>query len=262
MKSWHQRFWENVGEGSKRLAPGCWIWMFGIRKDGYGRCSPGPGGGSRLAHVRAWEQIKGPVPKGLVLDHLCRRRNCVNPSHLEPVTNEENVRRGMFPSSVNARKTHCKRGHLLAGDNVMLRPGKSDRRCRACAREFFKQRDLRPERQAYNKQYRETHKAECHARNQAYYKKNREKILSDKKSEQAKQKRRAREEQNREKTNAQKRALYKKKAESERARNKAWREANPEKYLAIRRAWAEKQRIKKENEKKGHEEKNASQVEI
>lgn len=48
-----------------------------------------------LVHRFAYEQVKGPIPEGLFIDHLCRNRGCVNPNHLEPVTNRENVMRGL-----------------------------------------------------------------------------------------------------------------------------------------------------------------------
>jgi hypothetical protein len=60
------------------------------------------------------------VPRGLVLDHLCRVRNCVNPKHLEPVIERINFLRGVGASARNAKKTHCVRGHRLAGKNVRV----------------------------------------------------------------------------------------------------------------------------------------------
>jgi hypothetical protein len=63
------------------------------------------------AHRHAYEQARGSVPDGLVLDHLCRNRWCCNPDHLEPVTNEENIRRGVSPPAANARKVCCPAGH-------------------------------------------------------------------------------------------------------------------------------------------------------
>lgn len=65
----------------------CWIWQLG-RSGGYAAL----GGGS--AHRRNYMAVYGPVPAGLELDHLCRQRDCVRPSHLEAVTHAENVRRG------------------------------------------------------------------------------------------------------------------------------------------------------------------------
>lgn len=67
---------------------GCWIWRAGMGAAGYGMNN------SRAAHRVMYERHKGPIPDGLVLDHLCRNPPCVNPDHLEPVTPGENTRRG------------------------------------------------------------------------------------------------------------------------------------------------------------------------
>lgn len=104
----------------------CWVWQLGRNEDGYGLVADG--GRSRKAHVVSYEQLVGPVPGGLELDHLCRVRACVNPTHLEPVTHDENIRRQLH---VNALKTHCKHGHPFDEANTILRGGK--RSCRACA---------------------------------------------------------------------------------------------------------------------------------
>jgi hypothetical protein len=72
---------------------GCWVWQLGKDDDGYGRTHAD--GRTRSAHKVYWERENGPVPNGLQLDHKCRRRDCVNPAHLEPVTNAENCRRGI-----------------------------------------------------------------------------------------------------------------------------------------------------------------------
>lgn len=75
----------------------CWIWLKGIRPDGYGQAMTRINKKAKLkrAHVLVWEWAYGPVPKGLYLDHLCRTRSCVNPNHLRVVTFVENVRCGL-----------------------------------------------------------------------------------------------------------------------------------------------------------------------
>jgi hypothetical protein len=69
----------------------CWEWDDAISVKGYGRCIIERR--SAQAHRVVYEMMRGPVPDGLELDHLCCVRHCVNPDHLEPVTHAENLRR-------------------------------------------------------------------------------------------------------------------------------------------------------------------------
>lgn len=87
----------------------CWRWKGHHDKDGYGRFSPNQI--PVMAHRYAYEELVGPIPDGLQIDHLCRVRNCVNPLHLEAITNEENTNRGTNYIALNRKKTQCKRGH-------------------------------------------------------------------------------------------------------------------------------------------------------
>lgn len=108
----------------------CMPWP-GVIECGYGTLRVR--GKTTYAHRAIYENVNGPVPDGMVLDHLCRNRDCVNPDHLEPVTNKENILRGVSPAAINARKTHCVRGHALTGENLFINSN-GRRVCRTCAR--------------------------------------------------------------------------------------------------------------------------------
>ena len=132
-----QRFWAMVEQ-----TPGCWNWR-GVTTSGYGRIKVH--GHTVVAHRVAWELLRGPIPEGLTLDHLCRNRGCVNPDHLEPVTGRENTLRGVGASAQQARKTHCKRGHPFDEKNTRacLRRGKPYRECRTCKAMHMRERRAR-----------------------------------------------------------------------------------------------------------------------
>lgn len=115
-----------------RVVNGCWEWTGSTNGCGYGRLYANPPSRkSTAAHRVMYEMVRGEIPNGLTLDHLCRNRLCINPQHLEPVTNRENVLRGIGISAHNKRKTHCCRGHELSGHNLI--PNSNDGRdCRTC----------------------------------------------------------------------------------------------------------------------------------
>ena len=109
----------------------CVIWPRRASPDGYGRITVN--GIQRVAHRVLWEKERGLLPEGMCLDHLCRNHGCVNLDHLEVVTMKENILRGIAPTAINAKKTHCTNGHELTPDNLV--PDKDGkRRCRECAR--------------------------------------------------------------------------------------------------------------------------------
>jgi HNH endonuclease len=119
-----ERFWTKV----QKTNEGCWLWMTGLNKHGYGQFACGLGSGrNKGAHVYSWELANGPVPKGKILHHLCQTRRCVKPDHLMPVSYSENNRR--------ERGGHCAAGtHLWIPENIYV-TRRGSPVCRACNRE-------------------------------------------------------------------------------------------------------------------------------
>jgi hypothetical protein len=115
----------------------CHTWHRGRTGSGYGAFSPTGRGSTIGAHVWSYIRAYGPIPEGLVVDHLCRVRHCVNPLHLEAVTQLVNTMRGETPAAKNAAKSHCVNGHEFTKENTAIYPsGKRTRRqCKACKRE-------------------------------------------------------------------------------------------------------------------------------
>ena len=126
-----ERFWSFVDKTENEQ--GCWLWK-GSLVHGYGHFTIG----YKMIRAQrfAYELLVGPVPDGLILDHLCRVTNCIRPDHLEPVTNRENVRRG----KCGILKTHCVRGHPLKGINLRLTIKDSNERriCKQCTKDRAK----------------------------------------------------------------------------------------------------------------------------
>ena len=121
---------------STREPDECWKFLGSTDKNGYGQVGVKIDGKAttRRAHRLVYEFLVGPIPDGLVIDHLCREPGCVNPAHLEAVTPRENIMRGEGVAAKHAATSHCPQGHLYDEGNTYIHPmGK--RYCRTCARE-------------------------------------------------------------------------------------------------------------------------------
>lgn len=81
--------------------------------------------------MSTYEEAFGPIPKPLVIDHLCRVRRCVNPAHMEVVLITTNVMRGEGAPARHARKTHCKNGHAFTAETTRV-DSHGHRACRPC----------------------------------------------------------------------------------------------------------------------------------
>lgn len=124
---------------------GCWLWSESWLVHGYGKISDQ--GVDKYAYRYVYEQLVGPIPVGMTLDHLCHSRDascaggdtcwhrrCVNPEHMQPVPLAVNIARGQAPPSVNRRKVECKWGHEFTPENTYIRTDGRSRGCRACTR--------------------------------------------------------------------------------------------------------------------------------
>jgi hypothetical protein len=106
-------------------ATGCWEWTLCLNQGGYGVFHTN--NKQWKAHRFAYQILIGPIPEGLTLDHLCKNKKCVNPEHLEPVTQYVNTVRGKGSSSL-----YCSKGHAMFGEHLYFNDG--NRRCQKCKR--------------------------------------------------------------------------------------------------------------------------------
>jgi hypothetical protein len=118
------RFWSKVAIDPS----GCLMWTTGRNIDGYGKFHWD--GKDIPAHRFVYEALVGPIPDGLVIDHLCRVRHCVRPDHLEAVTPRVNTLRGENHVADQVTRTHCPQGHPYDAANTRIKSGK--RECRIC----------------------------------------------------------------------------------------------------------------------------------
>ena len=147
MATWQPEKFQDTFFALIEQKPGCWRWLGTKDPNGYSRYGNGDyTDGTTLVHRIAYRLVIGDIPEGHDLDHVCHsdsactkgrrcpHRGCPNPHHLEPVTHYVNMRRGS-----QANQTHCKHGHELSGDNLVIRErnngkGHTYRQCRACLR--------------------------------------------------------------------------------------------------------------------------------
>lgn len=126
------------------IPDGCWVWKKLCSSNGYGNFSINKK--TFYAHRISYELYNDPIPEGLVIDHLCRNRRCVNPEHLEVVTQRENISRGVGYGRGCASKTHCFNGHPYIESNIYFRKSKTgaiSRCCKICHKEGRRKSNLK-----------------------------------------------------------------------------------------------------------------------
>lgn len=124
---------------NKIVKKDCWIWTGATMKNrGYGVFNLR--GKTETVHRIMYSHFNGEIPMGVgngvpVIDHLCNVRACCNPEHLRLTSQRNNSLRGDSPPSINHRKTHCIRGHLLPTEpNEKWGHNRHGRRCLICRR--------------------------------------------------------------------------------------------------------------------------------
>ena len=137
-----------VGEGKISMLPEkireriqvseteCWEWIGTIRPDGYGLLYSAQHKRQIRAHRVVFSFFMGELTKGLVIDHLCRNRKCVNPSHLRETTQRENTICGVGPAAKKHAQTECVKGHPFDEQNTYIPPKRGTRHCRKCTTEL------------------------------------------------------------------------------------------------------------------------------
>lgn len=133
---------------------GCFIFIGVMGNHGYGKMKVGGKTGKwHLAHRLSYEAHVRQIPQGLVIDHLCRNKSCINPLHLEPVTIGENALRGDTIPARNLLKTHCPKGHLYT--DFAYSQSNGHRKCRVCGRDRDVRRRSRKNELRRTEKYRE-----------------------------------------------------------------------------------------------------------
>lgn len=121
---------------------GCWNWTASTHRHGYGFF--GFNKKVQLSHRVSYQIFLGEIKEGLVLDHLCRNKRCVNPDHLDPVSQKVNMQRG-----IHATKKYCKNGHEFSAQNTKLyirKPNNINRICLTCVKNANDSRSLKKKR--------------------------------------------------------------------------------------------------------------------
>lgn len=174
------RFLEKVEFPLKNNGSKCWIWLgsYGgyTDRNNYGRFWINEK--NVTATHFAYEFIGGmKIPESYQIDHLCKNTRCVNPEHLEAVSQQENFRRCTNPYALNKAKTHCKNGHQLSGENVYVAKNGS-RKCKECAKIRGKRyrEENKEQMKKWQKDWYEEHKDAQNIKSKIYWNKNKERL--------------------------------------------------------------------------------------